>query len=340
VYGDGSVSVSHGAIEMGQEVNTKIGQIVAAELGIPLSRVRVEGHSTRRTANASPTAASSGCDLNGHAAEDAARQIATRLKGLAARLLADAARGLPACADTIRLGDDGAWDLRDPDRRIPFPELVAKAVLNRVDLGAHGFYATPGVEFNRDEGRGNPFLYFVFGAAVSEVTVDLLTGRTRVDGAWIVHDSGRSLNVAVDLGQIHGAYVQCLGWVTTEELVYDAGGRLLSDSPTTYKIPSYGDAPALLQVELADNPRNEPGLKRSKANGEPPFLYGESVFFAIEDALASLGAAPDLAIPATPERVLQAADQARRVAASVPQTAAAPTRGARCIPTTPSTGTR
>ncbi|MGE5708352.1 MAG: xanthine dehydrogenase molybdopterin binding subunit [Bacteroidota bacterium] len=305
VYADGSVSVSHGAIEMGQEVDTKIGQIVSSELGIPLERIRVESNNTKRIANSSPTAASTGADLNGHAAEDAARQIAERLRALAARMLADPEQGIAIPPPFIRLSEGWAFDERNPERRISLTDLVGQAYFQRVDLGAHGFYATPGVEFNRESGKGNPFLYFVFGAAVSEVTVDLLTGQITVDEVSIVHDAGKSLNPTVDQGQVQGAFMQGMGWATFEELVRDERGRLLSDSPATYKIPTIGDLPKVFRIELLENLRNERGLKRSKAIGEPPFLYGESVFFAVVDALRSLGEV-SLDLPATPEKVLRA----------------------------------
>lgn len=306
VYGDGSVSVSHGAIEMGQQVNAKIAQAVADALGVPLARVRIESTNTRRVANMSPTAASSGADLNGAAALDAARQISARLRPLAAAILADRSSGLDADPEHVRFRGGRVFDDRAPDRILAFEDVVAAAYLRRVDLAAHGFWSTPGVEFDRDAGRGTPFAYFVFGAAVSEVTVDLLTGRTTVDSVTIVHDVGVSMNPAVDLGQVHGAFVQGQGWCTGEEVVLDDRGRTLSDSATTYKVPTIGDVPTRFLVEMMENPRGPRVLLGSKAIGEPPFIYGESVFFAVSDALASLGAWPDLALPASPERVLEA----------------------------------
>lgn len=282
VYGDGSVSVSHGAIEMGQQVNAKIAQVAADALGVPLSAVRIESTNTRRVANMSPTAASSGADLNGAAVLDACRQIVARLRPVAAEL--EASAGGP----------------------VPFEQVVAQAYLRRVDLCAHGFWATPGVAFDREAGRGTPFAYYVYGAAVSVVTVDLLTGQVTVDAVTMVHDPGRSLNPAVDRGQVIGGFVQGLGWVTGEEVVVDGRGRLLSDSATTYKIPTYGDLPARVVVEMPEDDRSDRVLLRSKAIGEPPFLYGESVFFAVRDALASPGGGPSLALPATAERVLRA----------------------------------
>lgn len=300
VYFDGSVSVTHGAIEMGQEVNTKIAQIAATNFGVPLNAIRIESNNTKRVANTSPTAASSGCDLNGQAVENASLKIMTRLRALAVKLYS---------AEEVYFENGYVYGIKGGavDYSMPlttFNELVAKAYYERVDLSAHGFYATPGIFFDRETGQGNPFLYYVFGAAVSEVTVDLLTGQTRLDFAHIIHDCGNSINPRVDIGQIQGAFAQGVGWATTEELVYNDSGKLLSSSPATYKIPTLGDIPEDLHVELLEGSSNELGVKRSKAIGEPPFVYGESVFFAIVDALKSAGEYPvELSIPATPEQV-------------------------------------
>ncbi len=300
VYLDGSISVTHGAIEMGQEVNTKIAQIAATNFGVPLSCVRIESNNTKRVANTSPTAASSGCDLNGHAVENASLKIMKRLRELVGRLF-------PNIEVSFENGNvyatvEGNIDYEKP--LITFRELVKKAYFERIDLCDHGYYASPGIHFDRDKGQGHPFLYYVFGAAVSEVTVDLLTGRTRIDCVHILHDCGSSINPRVDIGQIQGGFAQGIGWVTTEELVYNANGELLSCSPATYKIPTLGDIPEELHIELLEGSFNEKGIKRSKAIGEPPFVYGESVYFAIVDALCSLGRYPEeLSIPATPEKI-------------------------------------
>lgn len=300
VYLDGSISVSHGAIEMGQEVNTKIAQIAATSLGVPITYVRIESNNTKRVANASSTAASSGCDLNGHAVENASIKILKRLKELTSSLFAEPEVVFEnGFVYPVR---EGVTDYKKP--LTTFKDLVKKAYFERIDLSAHGFYATPGIYFDRDKGQGHPFLYYVFGAAVSEVTVDLLTGRTTLDYAHIIHDCGSSINPMVDVGQIEGAFAQGVGWVTTEELVYNEKGKLLSSSPATYKIPTIGDMPEELHVELLEGSLNEQGIKRSKAIGEPPFVYGESVFFAIVDALCFGGSYPEeLSIPATPEKI-------------------------------------
>lgn len=312
IYGDGSVSVTHGAIEMGQEVNTKVGQIVATVLGVPLRKLRVESNNTKRVANVPPTAASSGCDLNGQAAENAALQVQARLKDVAALHFSQQPGGPSPHAASIRLEHGWVFDVRAPETaRMSWEDLVTNAFFQRVDLCAHGFHATPGIDFDRGAGRGNPFYYYVYGAAAAEVTVDLLTGHTQVDAVRIVHDAGRSLNPAVDLGQVQGAFAQGLGWCVMEELVYDPQGALLSCSPATYKIPTIGDIPRDLVVEFMESQAHDRNVQRSKAIGEPPFIYGEAVYFAICDALSSLGSYPNLSIPATPEQVLRAAMEIR-----------------------------
>jgi len=305
VYGDGSISVSHGAIEMGQQVQTKIAQVAAEALGVPLSRIRIETTSTRRVANMSPTAASTGADLNGMAVRRACLEIRERLVRVAAPLLADPAVGSAPDPGQVVLERGRVFDRRAPGRDLSFEEVVQRAYQQRVDLSAHGFFATPGVDFDREAGRGTPFAYYVYGVGISEVTVDLLTGAATVDRVVLVHEAGESLNPAVDRGQVIGAYVQGMGWALLEEVVWDDQGRLLSASATTYKVPTIGDVPRDLVVELWDNPRPTGTLLRSKAVGEPPLLYGESAFFAVEDAVRGLAQRP-LRLPATPEQVLLA----------------------------------
>lgn len=300
VYLDGSISITHGAVEMGQEVNTKIAQIAATNFGVPLAKIRIESNNTKRVANTSPTAASSGCDLNGQAVEIASLAIMKRLKALVFKLFAK-----PEVVFENGLIYPVTAGKTDYEKSLmTFKDLVRTAYFERVDLSAHGFYASPGIYFDRDTGKGNPFLYYAFGAAVCEVTVDLLTGHTTLDNAHIIHDCGSSINPMVDVGQIEGAFAQGIGWVITEELVYNASGKLLSSSPATYKIPTIGDIPEELHIELLAGSFNKVGIKRSKAIGEPPFVYGEAVFLAIVDALCSLGRYPqELSIPATPEKV-------------------------------------
>ncbi|MDR0965961.1 MAG: xanthine dehydrogenase molybdopterin binding subunit [Myxococcales bacterium] len=304
VYPDGSVSVSHGAIEMGQEVNTKIAQIAATNLGLPLQAIRIETNNTKRVGNAPPTAASSGCDLNGHAVNLATIALRDRLLAFAEKTYET--KVVIEGGMIFALKASGKIDHDKPLG--PFRDLALKAFVARIDLAEHGHYVTPKVFFDRETGKGHPFLYYVFGAAITEVTLDLLTGRTKLDAVHVLHDSGESLNPIVDIGQIHGGFVQGQGWATTEELVYSEQGRLISDSPATYKVPTYGDVPAEFDVKLYEGSSNDVGVHRSKANGEPPFVYGEAVFFAIANAVkAATGKYPEaLTLPATPEKVLKA----------------------------------
>ena len=304
VFTDGSVQVNHGGTEMGQGLYIKVAQVVAEELGIGIDRVRITATRTDKVPNTAPTAASSGSDLNGMAARRAARTIRRRLAGLAARLFQARAADIAFTGGMVRLGA----------RAIPFGRLTRLAFTERVSLSATGYYATPKITWDRDTASGRPFLYFAGGAACSEVTLDIETGEMRVDRVDILHDAGRSLNPAIDRGQIEGGFVQGMGWLTTEELVFGRDGRLLTHAPSTYKIPACSDVPADFRVELFEPGRNrEPTIHRSKAVGEPPLLLAVSVFSAITHALASLapGRVPPLDAPATPEAILRAADAMR-----------------------------
>jgi len=311
VYSDGTISLSHGGIEMGQEVNTKVAQVVARELGVSLWRIRQETANTKRVANASPTAASTGSDLNGCAAQLAAWQIKERLREAAVGMLRPKLGVEPDPAQIIFAGDR-IFDARFPENGVTFVELVHHAYMNRVDLGAHGYYATPGVFFDRQVGQGTPFFYFVFGCALVQVEVDLLSGQCRLLRVDILHETGLSLNPEIDRGQVAGAFIQGYGWSTFEEEVCNDRGQYLAISPSTYKIPTYKDQPEVFRIELLERPRRCASVYGSKAVGEPPLIYGEAAYFAIKDALASLaGAGQDvpLAMPATPEAVLRAVDQ-------------------------------
>ncbi|MBX3638010.1 MAG: xanthine dehydrogenase molybdopterin binding subunit, partial [Rubrivivax sp.] len=300
VYTDGSVLVNHGGTEMGQGLNTKVAQVVAHELGIAMERVRCSATDTAKVANTSATAASTGSDLNGRAAQDAARRIRDRLAAFAAqRFGGDAA---DVVFERGRVGTNGGWH--------PFEHIVAEAYLARVQLWSEGFYATPGLHWDKATLQGRPFFYFAYGAAISEVIVDTLTGETRVLAADLLHDVGRSLNPAIDIGQIEGAYVQGLGWLTSEELVWHPGtGALWTHAPSTYKIPTATDCPPRLTTRLWDGANRADSIHRSKAVGEPPLLLPFSAFFAIRDAVAAVGGHrvdPPLTAPATPEAVLRA----------------------------------
>lgn len=319
VYTDGTVQVSTGGTEMGQGLNTKIRQLVADEFGLHYANVIVMPTSTEKSNNTSPTAASAGTDLNGAAAVDAARQIKTRLAEFAAGLFASPDDGLIPSPTHIVFENGHVHDLRKPGHRIAMPDLADQARRQRIDLGARGFYKTPGVDFNRETGRGNPFLYFTQGAAVAEVSIDRFTGDLTVDRVDLLMDIGKSINPGVDMGQITGGFIQGMGWVTAECLVYDDDGKLLSHSPTTYKIPAITDVPIDFRCNMFPNDDNLHCIRRSKAVGEPPLLLGVAVWAAVKDALgqqALLGqqakpgfapehADPNLKLPATGEEILR-----------------------------------
>jgi xanthine dehydrogenase large subunit len=306
IYTDGTVLVTTGGTEMGQGLNTRVRQVVADDLGVPYETVRIGATDTSKNNNTSPTAASSGTDLNGAAAADACARLRQRLGAFAATLLADGASGLFASPGNIVFAEGRVWDDRRPDVSFTFRELVGQAYLARVNLGERGFYATPGVDYNRDTGKGTPFLYYTNGACASEVLIDRLTGEVRVTRVDLLMDVGLPINPGLDRGQVVGAFIQGMGWVTNEELKYSAKGELLSHSPTTYKIPNIGDVPPVFNVAFFDNPHNAVSLKRSKAVGEPPLVLGLSVWTAVKDALRHVlpAIAAELKMPATGEEVL------------------------------------
>ena len=309
VYSDGSVLVNHGGTEMGQGLNTKVAQVVAHELGLPLAQVRCTATDTQKIANTSATAASTGADLNGKAAQDAARQIRERLAAVAARHLGVAAPEVHFEHGRVRGGTKG----------LDFAELVGLAYAERVQLWSDGFYATPGLHWNRDTLQGRPFFYYAYGAAVSEVVIDTLTGESRLLRADVLHDAGRSLNPAIDLGQVEGAFIQGMGWLTTEELVWHPKtGLLATHAPSTYKIPTANDCPPVFNVALFEADNVADSIHRSKAVGEPPLLLPFSVWFAIRDAVSAVGGHrvdPPLRAPATAEAVLAAVQAVRDAAA-------------------------
>jgi xanthine dehydrogenase large subunit len=298
VYKDGSVMVNHGGIEMGQGVYIKVAQVAADAFGLPLSRVKITATRTDKVPNTSATAASSGADMNAMAVLDAAEAIKARLVAFAA-----ARAGVPAAG--ARFEDGAVWL---GGRRHDFDALVRDAYLARVSLSSTGFYATPKIEWDRPAAKGRPFYYFAYGAAVTEAAVDTLTGETRLLRADILHDCGRSLNPAVDLGQIEGAYIQGVGWLVSEELWWDREGRLRTHAPSTYKIPCASDRPPDMRVALwAKGENRELAVRRSKAVGEPPFMLAVSAHQAIGAAVAAArGEWIAMDAPATPERVLAA----------------------------------
>ncbi|RZU02445.1 xanthine dehydrogenase molybdopterin binding subunit [Rivibacter subsaxonicus] len=308
IYTDGSVLVNHGGTEMGQGLNTKVAQVVAHELGLPLARVRCTATDTTKVANTSATAASTGADLNGKAAQDAARQLRERL----AAFVAQRAGGIDAAA--IRFADSQV--LLPDGTPLPFDTVVADAYAERVQLWSDGFYATPGLHWNRETLQGKPFHYFAYGAAVSEVVVDTLSGEYRLLRADLLHDVGRSLNPAIDIGQVEGAFIQGMGWLTMEELVWHPqSGALLTHAPSTYKIPTANDAPPIFNTRLFEGENPADSIHRSKAVGEPPLLLAFSVWLAIRDAISAAGdhrVDPPLRAPATPEAVLDAIEVVMR----------------------------
>ena len=299
VYVDGSILVNHGGTEMGQGINTKVMQVVAHELGVDMAHVRATATDTSKVANTSATAASTGADLNGKAAQDAARQIRQRLATYAVKLYGGDEAAVVFAADAVHVNG----------HEVAFPVLVQKAYLARVQLWSDGFYATPNLHWDPKTMSGRPFSYYAYGAAVAEVVVDTLTGEWKLLRADVLYDAGKSLNPAIDLGQVEGAFIQGMGWLTTEELWWNAGGKLMTHAPSTYKIPGVSDCPEDFRVKLYENSNVEDSIHRSKAVGEPPLLLPFSVFFAIRDAISSVGGHkvnPPLNAPATSEAILNA----------------------------------
>jgi len=300
VYSDGSVLLNHGGTEMGQGVHVKVAQVVATELGVPLSAVRLTATDTSKVPNTSATAASSGSDLNGMAARAAARVIRQRLIEHACHVHGVAADEITFANGSVRLGT----------RSIPFAELVSSAYYARISLSATGFYRTPRIHWDKATNTGRPFYYFAWGAAVAEVSIDTLTGESQLLRVDILHDVGTSLNPAIDIGQIEGGFLQGVGWLTSEELYWNAKGELQTHAPSTYKIPAASDWPCHARVALLPaSPNREETIYRSKAVGEPPLMLAISAFQAIRDACAACvpaGTLPGLTAPATPEAILRA----------------------------------
>jgi xanthine dehydrogenase large subunit len=306
VYSDGSIHLNHGGTEMGQGLFTKVAQVVAETFQVDIGRVKITATTTGKVPNTSATAASSGSDINGMAARNAANKIKTRLARFLAERFQTVTENVVFLPNRIKVNET----------EIPFDDAVNEAYCARVPLSATGFYATPKVHWDRATASGRPFFYFAYGAAVSEVAIDTLTGENRILRADIIHDVGRSLNPAIDLGQVEGGFIQGAGWLTTEELVWDEKGRLLSHAPSTYKIPACSDRPADMRIKLWERGDNvEDTIYRSKAVGEPPLMLGISVLMALSDAVAQagdLGIYPVLDAPATPERILDAVERVRR----------------------------
>lgn len=308
VYSDGSIQLNHGGTEMGQGLMVKIAQVVAHAFQVDIDRIRIMATSTEKVPNTSATAASSGSDLNGMAALDAAQKIIARLTDFLAERDGVAASEIRFANNQVIVGDTA----------YPFEKVVKDAYLARISLSATGYYRTPKIHYDRATHTGRPFYYFAYGAAVSEVEIDALTGENRVLRTDILHEVGQSLNPAIDLGQIEGGFIQGMGWLTTEELVFDETGRLRTHAPSTYKIPTIADRPETMNIEIWDKGRNaERTIHRSKAVGEPPFMLAISVFSALTHAVSGATGHkvfPALDAPATPERLLLAVEAAREQA--------------------------
>ncbi len=288
---------------MGQGLNTKVAQVVAEAFQVDFDRIKITKTTTEKVPNTSATAASSGSDLNGMAALDACEQIKTRLVKFGAESRGVAESAVRFDPNHIRIGEEV----------VDFAAFIREAYMARVHLSAAGFYKTPKIHWDRAAGKGRPFYYYAYGASCSEVAIDTLTGEYRVERTDILHDVGRSLNPVLDKGQVEGAFIQGMGWLTTEELWWDDAGRLRTHAPSTYKIPLASDRPRSFNVKLADWSENrEMTIKRSKAVGEPPFMLGISVLEALSMAVASVAdyrECPRLEAPATPERVLMAVER-------------------------------
>jgi len=302
VYQDGSIQLNHGGTEMGQGLFQKVAQVAAARFGVDVSAVKITATDTGKVPNTSATAASSGTDLNGMAVQNACDTIRDRM--------AECLGGLHGIATEDVVFRDGLVVVGDAE--MSFADAAKTVYENRISLSATGFYKTPEVAWDRIAGKGRPFFYFAYGASLSEVVIDTLTGENRLLRVDILHDAGASLNPALDIGQIEGGFVQGAGWLTTEELVWDDAGRLRTHAPSTYKIPACSDRPEIFNVSLWDGENRAETVYRSKAVGEPPFMLGISTHMALADACGACGSTyPDLQAPATAQEVLQAVKRTR-----------------------------
>jgi len=307
VYADGSIQLNHGGTEMGQGLHTKMLQVAAQTLGVSLDRFRIMPTSTDKVPNTSATAASSGSDLNGQAVKNACETIQSRLATVAVRMMT-----LDTPEDLV-FANDWIYCRSYPQNRVLFADVVKQAYSDRISLSATGYYRTPNIYWDETTGKGRPFYYFAYGVAVSEVEVDGFTGTFKLRQVDIVHDAGASLNPLIDQGQIEGGFVQGMGWLTMEELVWDTQGRLRTDAPSTYKIPTIGEVPEHFQVHLLERAAQDGVIYGSKAIGEPPFMLAISVREAIRAAIAAFGQPSHVPLtsPATPEVILWAIEQVR-----------------------------
>ena len=312
IYTDGTIAVNHGGTEMGQGLNTKIHGIASAEFGVSPDFIKVSVTNTSKVPNTSATAASSGSDLNGMAVKNAIGKLKLRLADVAVEMLKTRLNLDSIAADQIIFAENYIFAASHPEEKIAFGELVNKAYLNQVSLSATGFYKTPGIFYDRELGKGNPFYYYAYGMSVSEVEVDVLTGEYKLLRSDILHDVGDSLNEEIDIGQVEGGFIQGVGWVTTEEIKWDKNGHLLTHSPDTYKIPTINDIPDVFNVELLKGYPNQGTIRKSKAVGEPPLMLAFSVWLAIKDAISAVGNhefEPTFSLPATAEKVLLSVEE-------------------------------
>jgi xanthine dehydrogenase large subunit len=312
IYKDGTVLVNHGGTEMGQGLHTKIWQVAASEFGLPYERIKVNATNTSKVPNTSPTAASSGTDLNGMAVKNAIDILKSRLEPCAKKMLCKLFGSEP---EGLAYVEGYVADQAIPDHKIPFDKLVQQAHVDQISLSTTGYYRTPDIYFDREKGKGIPFHYFAYGMAVSEVLVDVLTGGVKLLRTDILHDVGDSINEGIDLGQVTGGFIQGVGWCTTEVVKWDKEGRLLNHSPDTYKIPSIGDMPEIFNIELLKDAPNPAVIKKSKAVGEPPLMLAFSVWLAIKDAISAVGDhkfEPHFELPANNELVLLSVEKILR----------------------------
>ena len=303
IYTDGSVNLNHGGIEMGQGTNTKIAQLVANELGLPFKKIKITSTNTSKVPNTSASAASSTTDLNGAAALDAVSKIKKNLEKFINKKYNFKNKKIIYEKGLIKFNN----------KSFKFESIIKDAYLNRISLSSSGFYSTPKINFNRKTFSGRPFLYFCYGAAVTEVMIDVLTGENIVERVDIIHDSGKAINPALELGQIEGGFVQGQGWLTMEEVNWNSKGKIMTVSPSTYKIPAVSDMPKKFNIEIFKQGINqEKVVNKAKTTGEPPLMLAMSVFFAIKDAISSVGnykKIPVLDAPATPEKILMSLNE-------------------------------
>ncbi len=312
IYQDGTVIVNHGGTEMGQGLHTKMQQIAAIELGISPEYIKVSATNTSKVPNTSATAASSGSDLNGMAVKNAIDTIKLRLIETATEEFNKKQDLIPTSTKDIYFYDNLVFDKIHPERKLTFADIVKLTYFQQKSMSAAGFYKTPHIYFDRDTGKGHPFHYYSFGMAVSEVELDILTGYHKILRTDILHDTGKSINEAIDIGQIEGGFMQGVGWCTTEDIKWDTNGKLLNHSPDTYKIPSVQDIPADFRTALLKDAPNFSTIHQSKAVGEPPLILAFSVWLAIKDAISAVGnheIEPEFSLPATNEVILKSIEK-------------------------------